>query len=1084
MKPWAAFLKQWAILPLHARQGCRFALADPALIPPALARVLGSCQPRLLVITADAHEAERIATGLRAYCGMLEDERSIVLVPEVVSHRRDQWIPENEAARCAALSRAVSDSPAIFVLSAQSLLSPSVSPARFTRYTFTLRPGETHMGPDALAERLIALDYDNEYDVHTPGEFARRGGILDVYSPLYDAPVRVEFFGDEIESLRFFMPDTQRSFGRCPELTIVPRGAVVADDSDEGGFVRDYFPEDTPVAVCSPEAVRDHLSRFGDDDMLAQWRVFETAQDLRFWLDTDVDEPADRPWAGCLNVTADCLSLTDAFGPLLPELGEGAGLWHWQQLRDHLRRWDRQGTRIVACFSAEGEQKRFAEMLAEDPLTAQIPVAMEHLPIEDGVLFPEPGLVLLSERELFGRRPEVRRKRDSFYRLDLGRDDSMELEEGGYAVHAAHGICRYLGVRNLEVNGDVQEVMELEFDEEARLYVPLDQAYLVSRYVGGTKKIPSLSRLGGNSWKNTRLSAEKAAWDLASELLRLEALREKSTGTRFSPSPDWEKAFANAFPFEETPDQRQAIAAVLEDMDNPKPMDRLLCGDVGYGKTEVAMRAAFRAVLNNRQVAVLVPTTVLAQQHFVTFRERMAEYPVEIEMLSRFRSRAEQRHILDGLVEGRIDVIIGTHRLLQSDVSFADLGLVIVDEEQRFGVHHKQKLKRLRASVDILTMTATPIPRTLYFSLSGIRSLSTIMTAPAERLPVTTTVAHYDKVLLRHAILRELERQGQVYFLHNRVQTIERTAYAISQLVPEARIGIGHGQMTPGALERVMQRFVNGEIDVLVCTTIIESGIDIPNANTIIIDRADRFGLAELYQLRGRVGRYHHQAYAYLLLPPMGALPENVRQRLAAIRRYTHLGAGFKLAMKDLEIRGAGNILGTEQSGHIAAVGFELYCELLNEAVARLDRIPSPTRQRIPVDMDQIVYAATDSVGRAPASIPAGYIDYEGTRIECYRRITDAGSLADVDALSAEFADRFGPLPSAVNNLLQIARVRVLAAEAGIFRIGVRERRVMLETERGLLKGSRGQLPCLQAADGTGQLAELVSLLKGHALLH
>jgi transcription-repair coupling factor (superfamily II helicase) len=781
---------------------------------------------------------------------------------------------------------------------------------------------------------------------------------------------------------------------------------------------------------------------------------------------------------------ADCVSLGDELRTVLPELGEGASVWQWQQLRDHLQRWCSRGYRVVACCGEEGEIERFRELLGEDTRTAELPVILEHLALDIGVLFPDAHLVLLSDRELFGRSTDVRRRRVSRYRHEHAIHDETDLEEGAYAVHAAHGICRYLGIRDIEVSGELQEVLELEFDDEARLYVPLDQASLVSRYVGGTRKMPRLSKLGGSAWRNAREAAADAAWDLAAELLRIEAMRQDATGTAYKPALEWEHSFAGSFPYTETEDQADAIDAVLSDMADPKPMDRLLCGDVGYGKTEVAMRAAFRAVLNGKQVAVLVPTTVLAQQHYTTFRERMAEYPVEIDMVSRFRTHGEQRQILERVGEGVIDIIIGTHRLLQKDVRFADLGLLIIDEEQRFGVRHKQKLKQFRASVDILTMTATPIPRTLYLSLSGLRHLSTIMTAPAERLPVTTVVAHFDKELIRHAIMRELERQGQVYFLHNRVQTIDRMAFTLRQLLPEARIGVGHGQMGSGQLERVMSRFVRGEIDVLVCTTIIESGIDIPNANTIVIDRADRFGLAELYQLRGRVGRYHRQAYAYLLLPPMGALPENARQRLAAIRRYTHLGAGFKLALRDLEIRGAGNLLGSEQSGHIAAVGFDLYCQLLDDAVARLEHRPSPIRQQIPVELEGLSFGLQGAEGQAEACIPPAYMPSENARINSYKRLTDMSSLSAVDEFAVELRDRYGPPPRQVLLLLDVTRLRILARKAGIHRIAVRNGKAILETERGLLKRSTGGVPELVAEDGPGQVAELQALIRKHVPAH
>ncbi len=1078
---WRDRLRSWLRVGV-ARSGrrLRFALHDEALVPLTLVRVLANRPGRAAVVVADSQRADSVLAGLGALLPAAGDARPVVLVPEVVSGRRGQWVPENEAGRCAALARALNGEDAVFVVTGQGLLTPALRPDAFAERVFTLHRGQSGCSPEALARRLVALDYDHEFEVHAPGEFARRGGILDIYSPLYEAPVRLEFFGDEIESMRLFVPDTQRSFREIDEIRIVPRGAIVAEPepSREGSFL-DYLGAGVPLLVCGPGEIREHLERFGDPEQAAAWRALFQGGAEVVELVTEAGEDPDSPEACVL--PAGCVSLAGEIGDVPADLGDTLGQWRWQQLREALLRWHGQGHCIVACCAGQGEMDRFRELLDGDPALARLGVAVEAVPLESGLLIADAGVVLLSEQELFGRRPDVRRRRRSAYRCDLALRDGTELEEGSYAVHAAHGICIFHGIRSLESAGQVQEVLDLEFDEDARLYVPLEQSFLVSRYVGGTRSLPKLSRLGGAAWRTAKSNAAAAATDLAAELIRLDAVRRSSPGIAYRPVADWERSFAAAFPYPETEDQTQSIQDVLQDMERPEPMDRLLCGDVGYGKTEVAMRAAFRAVLNGRQVAVLVPTTVLAQQHFTTFRQRMAEYPVVIDVLSRFRTHAEQRRVLDRLAEGRIDILIGTHRLLQSDVRFANLGLLIIDEEQRFGVRHKQKLKALRASVDILTMTATPIPRTLYFSLSGLRRLSTIMTAPAERLPVTTVIAHYDRDLIRHVIRRELERRGQVYFLHNRVQTIDRTAFAIRQLVPEARIAVAHGQMSSTALSEVMARFLDGQIDVLVCTTIIESGIDIPNANTIIIDRSDRFGLAELYQLRGRVGRYHRQAYAYLLLPPMGALPANARERLQAIRRYTHLGAGFKLALRDLEIRGAGNILGTEQSGHIAAVGFELYCRLLQEAVARLEQRPAPIAELIPVEMDTIAFAAQDSRGRATAAIPASYVQDDGARILLYRRLGEITDLEAVDALASELRDRFGPPPAAVETLLQVTRVRVAARRAGVQRVVVREGRALLETEDGLFRGSGGRLPELTAGDGPGQLRELLRVLRGAA---
>jgi len=650
------------------------------------------------------------------------------------------------------------------------------------------------------------------------------------------------------------------------------------------------------------------------------------------------------------------------------------------------------------------------------------------------------------------------------------------LEEGALAVHLNHGICRFHGVHVMESDGEKIEAIELEFADEAKLYVPLEESFLVSRYVGGSKNVPSLAKLGASIWERKKEEAEQAAWDLAAELLRLEAMRASSEGNTFKPVPDWERSFAASFPYELTPDQQEAVEACMRDMESPKPMDRLLCGDVGYGKTEVALRAAFRAVMNGKQVALLAPTTVLTQQHYQTFLARLKEFPVTVDTLSRFRSAAEQRKTLQNLAEGKIDIIIGTHRLLSKDVSIPRLGLLIIDEEQRFGVKHKQRLKAMRASLDILTMTATPIPRTLYMSISGLRNLSTIMTAPTNRLAVSTVVANYDMEMIKNAITREIERGGQVYFLYNRVRTIDLVCDRLKELVPQARFAVGHGQMDPEDLEEVMTRFVRGEIDVLVSTTIIESGIDIPNANTIIIDRADRFGLSELYQLRGRVGRNFRQAYAYFMLPPMGSLPANARERMAAIRRFTHLGAGFRLAMKDLEIRGAGNLLGQEQSGHIAAVGFDLYCQLLKDCVAKLQNKAQVLQKRFEMELDMVCQSLTPIPGKAQASIPQEYIEDPTARLGAYRHFQSLNTTEEVDNYARELTDRFGPLPQSVKNLLKQHRLENLARQKKLVRLTVKKGRVIIELANGIYR-IQGQVPVLFSRDPVKQLNEIEELL-------
>jgi transcription-repair coupling factor (superfamily II helicase) len=710
-----------------------------------------------------------------------------------------------------------------------------------------------------------------------------------------------------------------------------------------------------------------------------------------------------------------------------------------------------------------------------------------------------------------------------------------------------HGIGRYLGLQVLPIGAGTkptetaapaasgQECLVIEYapadptQPPPKLYVPVTEAHLVSKYVGTGKARPPLNALGGTRWAKAKEHAERAVRDVAGDLLSIQATRESQPGHAFAPDTPWQREFESAFLFEETPDQLRAIVETKSDMERPKPMDRLICGDVGFGKTEVAIRAAFKAVMDGRQVAVLVPTTVLAQQHFNTFRERMADYPVRVELLSRFRTRHAQQRVINDLAAGAVDIVIGTHRLLQKDIAFKDLGLVVIDEEQRFGVLHKEKFKMLRRLVDVLTLSATPIPRTLYLALTGARDMSTIQTPPHDRLPVETIVTQYDERVIRDAIQRELNRGGQVFFLHNRVLTIQTMAQKLAALVPQARIVVGHGQMHSDELEEVMTSFVNGEADVLLSTTIIESGLDIPNANTIIIDRADRFGLSDLYQLRGRVGRYKHQAYAYLLLPRHGGLLTDVRKRMSAIKQYSTLGSGFKIAMRDLEIRGAGNLLGAEQSGHITAVGFDLYCQLLKQSVAslkgekvkprievqiRLDflalspaeespksRVQSPKSgaksskfnpdsesgsRRLEIQSSKLEEENPQSVEsvahnmehatRASAYIPFNYISDSRQRIEVYRKVAQIDDLKGLQTLSTELRDRFGPVPPALELLLKVAEIKLLAAERAITSIEVKDDKLMLTRNNDLIMvGSK--FPRLTKPDALGRLKEIKKLL-------
>ncbi|HOX55398.1 MAG TPA: transcription-repair coupling factor [Verrucomicrobiota bacterium] len=809
-----------------------------------------------------------------------------------------------------------------------------------------------------------------------------------------------------------------------------------------------------------------------------------------------------------------------------------------------LHRWLRQGWAVHVFCNNDGERQRFGEIWDEYGLTQEVGPPLQTRtargPGERGALAPgatstqvadsrlrthlgtlargflcdAAKLVVVTDAEIFGRYRVQRPRRLKSPHAQATRSaldiDFTELEEGDYVVHVQHGIGRYLGLQVLPAGAGTkptvgaaatahvgQECLVIEYapaDTEQpspRLFVPVTEAHMVSKYVGTGKARPPLNTLGGTRWARAKAQAERAVRDVASDLLAIQAARESQPGHAFAPDTPWQREFEGAFIFEETPDQRQAIGETKADMERPKPMDRLICGDVGFGKTEVGIRAAFKAVLDGKQVAVLVPTTVLAQQHFNTFRERMADYPIRIELLSRFRTRSAQEKVVADLAAGAVDIVIGTHRLLQNDVAFKDLGLVVIDEEQRFGVMHKEKFKMLRRLVDVLTLSATPIPRTLYLALTGARDMSTIQTPPHDRLPVETIVTPYDERVIRDAIQREINRGGQVFFLHNRVMTIATMAQKLQTLLPRARIVVGHGQMHSDDLEEVMTQFVNGEADVLLSTTIIESGLDIPNANTIIIDRADRFGLSDLYQLRGRVGRYKHQAYAYLLLPRHGGLLTDVRKRLSAIKQFSTLGSGFKIAMRDLEIRGAGNLLGAEQSGHITAVGFELYCELLKQSIAGLKGEQIKPRVEVQVRLDFLALGPAEehstaegrsassearSQGAAFAYIPFRYISDARQRIEVYRKLAQVTDKAGLNGLERELRDRFGLIPPPLALLLQVAEIKLLASDRAVTEMEVRDDRLMLTRNNDYVM-VENMFPRLTRKQAGARLKEIKKLL-------
>jgi len=961
------------------------------------------------------------------------------------------------------------------VASVQALMQRTFAPEYFMSLRMELRLGQT-LELQEFLNKLTELGYHAEYQVSDPGDMAMRGGIVDFFPIDRGEPVRVEFSGDEIESIRTFDPITQQSREKRERLVVTPAGelGLLKRATDRTAPLVDLLPRNTLLVLDEPdklaEAAETYARQIPDGDkFFVEWRhtVESGLTIVQLTEALAIDPPQSH-----VNLR---LASLDAFRPLdtrspEPEVAEQMRRLFFEQMQ----RWVEEDCALHVFCSTDGEKQRFEELWREQ--FKSLPPTLTLHPssfLSRGFLWSDAKLAVVTDSEIFGRYKLVRPRR-KFHQLAQPADWT-ELQEGDFVVHVQHGIGKYLGLKSLDFNGAKQEVLSIEYADEARLYVPIDQAHLVSKYIGAGKRQPPLHQLGGALWQRQKLSAERAIMDLAANLLEIQAARNILEGHAFSPDTAWQHEFEAAFIYDETPDQLTAIEEVKRDMESSRPMDRLICGDVGYGKTEVAIRAAFKAVMDGYQVAVLCPTTVLTEQHWNTFRERMSGYPVAIEMLSRFRTAREQKKVAQLLRKGGVDIVIGTHRLLSGDIVFKNLGLVVVDEEQRFGVLHKERFKQLRKLVDVLTLSATPIPRTLYLSLTGARDMSNIQTPPQDRLPVETIIAGYDERLIRQAIQRELNRGGQVYFLHNRVQSIEAVAARLRTLLEgsKIRIDIGHGQMSDDELEDVMHRFVKGQIDVLVCTTIIESGLDIPNANTIIIDRADRFGLSDLYQLRGRVGRYKHQAYAYILLPRHMNLVQSARKRIGAIKQYSSLGSGFKIAMRDLEIRGAGNILGSEQSGHIAAIGFDLYCQLLKESIARMKGEKPRHRTLVTLKLDFL----NDELGESYARIPNNYISDTRLRIQAYRKIALALEPADVKALRREFRDRFGKIPREVEILLQCAEVRIQAGEAHIETVETREDRIML-SQHGVLFQVGGKFPRMTGTTPEEKLAEIKGVIE------
>jgi transcription-repair coupling factor (superfamily II helicase) len=1045
---------------------------------PVLAAIHKACESPILFLTHRSDHALTLADELAFWTS----ESSQIIFPEPgplfyekapwgANTRRDRLIALTSlaAAQIPGTKDLLSTSHApIIIAPARAVMTRSLPRRDFIKATHILKIGQI-ISLDELVQQWVSMGYEPVTTVTEASQFARRGGILDIWPPAENTPARVEFFGDEIDTLRHFDPTSQRTTANVERLLITPaREFIHSPDSTlphplseyhipelypHAGRIFDYLPPDSLVIIDDKDAFQETVTS-----------VEEQALSLRKgYIEEGIladDFPA--PFLTCDQIE-DSLPLgrTVFLGPatasegLAPPLAKnfkpnprfGGRL---KPLMEELAQQSLQGQPSIVISR---QAARLNELWDENYRpTSKIETAPQFIngSLGDGLALATADgntITLFSDGDIFGwQAPRPRRRHRPVAKAPEAA--YADLDTGDWVVHVDHGVGKFVGLVQRAIDGAEREYLCVEYAERDRLFVPVQQADRLSRYIGPSSRPPLPTRLGGPQWTTIKGRVKQAVEDMAEDLLDLYAKRHVVTGYAFEPDTAWQRELEASFPYIETDDQLRVLADVKDDMESPRPMDRLVCGDVGFGKTEIALRAAFKAVMDGKQVAILVPTTVLAQQHFQTFRQRLAAFPIEVEMLSRFRSQKEQSKILYRLFQGSVDIVIGTHRLISGDVEFKDLGLLVIDEEQRFGVTHKEKIKQLRTEVDVLTMTATPIPRTLYLAMTGLRDISTLDTPPEERLPIITHVGAYSPELIRRAIMREIERGGQVFFVHNRVQTINTIKKQLNNLVPEARIAIAHGQMPEAQLAERMNEFTDAKIDVLLSTSIIESGLDIPNANTLIVDRADTFGLAQLYQLRGRVGRGAQRAYAYFFKHKKRAATPEGRQRLETLAENVQLGAGFSIAMRDLEIRGAGDILGTRQHGHIASVGFHLYTRLLADAVKR-------TRENrgLPLDKNDLLIKAHQPLVTIDlpihTTIPAPYVPDLDMRLKLYRRIANIDSLDKVDVLAEEFNDRFGPLPQPVENLLYQLKIKILAAKAGLISIGHEYRQIVLRYPEG-----------------------------------
>ena len=1035
-----------------------------------LANLANITDEPIIAIMPDSEEAENLYDDLVFLMG--EDKVGYFSAMQSPPYEFRSPSAETVGKRLSTISRLKRSELLIVVTSIEAIIEPSILPQDFENESVHLKAGD-EMELDDLAEKMVRLGFQRVPLVEEVGDFARRGGLIDFFSPGFDSPVRVEFFGDEIDTIRQFEVPSQRTIGHLDEVMLLPRREVPITQEtieryierlpdDDADLLRSRYLNDPELPGLEWLAVSFGLERgclldFADENSqffinnagATESIIDDILKDAERRFDRMAERMMQSPEPG--RYYGNIKKLRDAIGrrKIIDSLPFKSGDINLIDFgcRDHpafgsrldllaltVNNFRAGDMEFIIAADNPGQAERLNELLADKiDRTTVIPVEVALL--KGGFVSRENGIAILTDHQIFGR--YFRRTRKKKFKEGVAIQSYTSLTEGDFVVHTDFGIARYKGLQTIKVDNRSRDCLLLQYSGNDKLYVPIEEFNRVSKY-SGKDTAPKLTPLGGPSWEKTKARTRKAIADMAADLIKIYAERQTRPGFSFRPDTTWMKQLEASFIYEETRDQQKAIDDIKADMEKTVPMDRLICGDVGYGKTEVAVRAAFKAVESNKQVAVLVPTTILAQQHLTTFTQRLSEFPLKIEMLSRFKTKKEQKAIIEELAEGKVDIVIGTHRLLSKDVEIPNLGLLVVDEEQRFGVRHKEKLRKIKTTVDTIAMTATPIPRTLQMSLMGARDMSLINTSPKDRLPIMTQISEFNPEIIAEAILREIDRNGQVFFVHNRVQTIEAIHRYIKKMLPQVSVAVAHGQMHERSLEGIMLAFLAGKFQVLLSTSIIESGLDIPSVNTIIIDRADKFGLAQLYQLRGRVGRSARRAHAYLLTPAYRRLTDDARKRLRAIEAHTELGSGFALAMKDLEIRGAGNILGPQQSGFIEEVGFDLYTRLLEEAVAELkgEEISRPPETKIDVDLELL--------------IPDEYIPIKQQKVEVYQRIAGARKLQEIENIRDDIEDRFGRLPIEVANLFEAGAVRISASAHEIEKVTMKSGLTQLIFKEGI----------------------------------